>query len=78
MNKPVYLEVSILEISKILTHEFCYDYVKPKYGEIAKLCLMDVDNLIIYIKADDICKDMANDLETRFGTSNYELDGLLP
>ena len=39
---------------------------------------MDVDNLIIYIKADDIYKDMANDLETRFGTSNYELDGLLP
>ena len=33
MNKPVYLRLSILELSKILMYEFWYDYVKPKYGE---------------------------------------------
>ena len=38
MNKPVYLGLSILEISKILMYEFWYDYVKPKYGEKSKLC----------------------------------------
>ena len=38
MNKPVYLGLSILELSKILMYEFWYDYVKPKYGEKAKLC----------------------------------------
>ena len=43
MNKPVYLGLSILEISKILMYEFWYDYVKPKYDEKAKLCYMDTD-----------------------------------
>ena len=38
MNKRVYLGLSILELSKILMYEFWYDYVKPKYGEKAKLC----------------------------------------
>ena len=32
LNKPVYLELSILELSKLLKYEFWYDYVKPKYG----------------------------------------------
>ena len=38
LNKLVYLGLSILEISKKVTYEFCYDYVKPKYGENLKLC----------------------------------------
>ena len=38
MNKPVYLGLSVLELSKTLMYEFWYDYVKPKYGEEAKLC----------------------------------------
>ena len=37
MNKPIYLGLSILDISKILMHEFWYDYMKPKYGNV-KLC----------------------------------------
>ena len=44
MNKPVYLGLSILELSKILMHEFWYDHVKPKYDEKAKLCYMDTDS----------------------------------
>ena len=43
MNKPVHLGLSILELSEILMYKFCYDYVKPKYGEKAKLCYMDTD-----------------------------------
>ena len=50
MNKPVYLGLSILELSKILIYEFWYDYVKPKYGEKAKLSYMDTDSFIVYIK----------------------------
>ena len=38
MNKPVYLGLSILEISKIVMYEFSYDYIKPKYDKKAKLC----------------------------------------
>ena len=54
INKAVYLGLSILELSKILMHEFWYDYVKLKYDEKAKLCYMDTDRFIVYIKIDDI------------------------
>ena len=79
INKPAYLGLSILEVSKILMYEFWYDYVKPKYSEKVKLCyMMDTDSFIVYIKTDDIYKDIAKDVETRFATSNYELDRPLP
>ena len=68
MNKPVHLGLSMLELSKILMYEFWYDYVKPKYSEKAKLCYMDTDSFIVYIKTYDIYKDIAKDIETRFDT----------
>ena len=46
MNMPVYLGLSILEISKTLMYEFWYDYIKPKYQDNAKLCYMDTDSFI--------------------------------
>ena len=73
MNKPVYLGISILELSKILMYEFWYDYVKPKYSEKAKLCYIDTDRFIVCIQTDDIYQDIAEDVETRFDISNYEL-----
>ena len=78
MNKPVHLGLSILELSKILMYEVWYDYVKPKYNEKAKLCYMDADSFIVYIKTDVIYKDIAEDVQTRFNTSKYELDRSLP
>ena len=53
MNKPIYLGLSILEISKILMYEFWYDYMKPKYGDNVKLCYMDTDIFIMNIKIED-------------------------
>ena len=78
MNKPIHLRLSILEISKILMHEFWYDYMKPKYGDNVKLCYMDTDSFIMYIKTEDFYKDIADDVEKRFDTSNYEVDRPLP
>ena len=78
MNKPVHLGLSILELSKILMYEFWYDYIKPKYDEKVKLWYMDKDSFIVYIKTDDIYKDVAEDVETRFDTTNYELGRPLP
>ena len=78
MNKPIYLGLSILEISKILMYEFWYDYMKPKYGNNVKLCYMDTDSFIMSIKTEDFYKDIANDVEKRFDTSNYEVDRPLP
>ena len=78
MNKPVYLGLSILEISKTLMYEFWYDYIKPKYGDNVKLCYMDTDSFIMHIKKEDFYKDIANDVEKRFDTSNYEVSRPLP
>ena len=66
MNKPVYLGLSILDLSKTIMYEFWYDYVKSKYGEKAKLCYVDTDSFIAYIKTHNIYKDIAKDIETRF------------
>ena len=63
MNKPVYLGLSIRELSKILIYEFWYDYVKPKYGKKTKLCYMDTDSFTVCIKTDYIYKDIAEELD---------------
>ena len=53
MNKPIYLGLSILEISKTLMYEFWYDYMKPKHNNDVKLCYMDTDSFIMNIKTND-------------------------
>ena len=78
MNKPIYLGLSILDISKILIYEFWYNYMKPKYGNKVKLCYMDKDSFIMSFKTNDFYKDVANDVEKRFDTSNYEANRPLP
>ena len=75
MSKPVSLGLSILELSKIVLYDFWYDYVKQKYNEKAKLCCMDTGSFIVYVKADNIYKDIVEDIKIRFDTlKNYELD----
>ena len=66
MNKPVYLDLSILEISKIVLYQFWYDYVKPKYGGKSKLYYLDTGNFIVYVKTEDTYVGTAKDVETRF------------
>ena len=78
MNKPIYLGLSVLKISKILMYEFWYDYMKPKYGDNVKLSYMDTDSFIIYIKTEDFYKYIADDVDERFDTSGYEVDRPLP
>ena len=72
MNKPIYLGQAILDISKTLMYEFWYDYLKPKYGDKVKLCYMDTDSFVIYVKTEDFYKDIANDVDKWFETSNYD------
>ena len=78
MNKPAYIGLSILDLSKASMYEFWYNCIKPKYGENAKLFYMDTDSLITHVKSEDIYKDIAEDVERRFDTSNYEIDRPLP
>ena len=78
INKPVYLSLSVLDLSKTVMYEFWYNYVKPKYDNNAKPFYMDADSVIVYVKAYDLYKDIAEDVETRFDTLSFELDKPLP
>ena len=78
MNKPLYLGMSILDISKTLMYKFWYDYFKPKYGDRAKLCYTDTDSFIIYIKTEDFFEDISNDVEKWFDTSNCDKNDKRP
>ena len=77
-NKPIYLGLSILEISMTLIYESWCDYMKPKYNDKVKLCYMDTDSFIMNIKTNDFSEDIASDIENRFDTSNYEVNRPLP
>ena len=78
MTKPLYLGMSILDISKILMYEFWYNYIIPKYGDRAKLCYTDTDSFIIYIKTEDFFQDISNDVEKWFDTSNFDKNDKRP
>ena len=53
MSKPIYLEMSKHDISKLSMYEFWYSYLKPKYKETLKLCYMDTDSFIFNVKTED-------------------------
>ena len=54
-----------------LIYEFWYDYIKPMYGDKARLCYTDTDSFIIHIKTEDFYKDISNDIDKWFDTSNF-------
>ena len=78
MNKPIYLGMSILDISKITMYEFWYDYIKNKYGERVNLCYTDADSFIINVKTKNFYKDISDNVIERFDTSDYIHDRPLP
>ena len=44
------------------------------YGDKIKLCYMDTDSFIIYVETEDFYKDIINDVNKWFDTSNYSKD----
>ena len=74
MNKPMYLGPSVLELSKTLMYEFWYGYMNLEYAKKTKMCYMNTDSFIVYLKTDGNYRGIAEDVETRFDTSNYELE----
>ena len=65
--------MAILDISKILMYEIWHGYLKPKYRDRIILCYMDTDSFISFAKTEDFYKDIPDDVQKRFDTSNYKL-----
>ena len=78
INKLVYLGLPILNLSKTVIYKFWYDYVKPKYDENEKLSYIDRDSFIVYVKTDNVYKDIAENVGTNCVTSNFELERPFP
>ena len=78
MTKPIYLGLSILDISKTPMYESWFDYIKPKYGNRAKLCYMDTGSFVICTETEDFYKDIAGDVERLLDTSNYDKNDKRP
>ncbi len=74
LDKPIYLGMSILDLSKTLMHEFHYDYVKPKWEDRVELLFTDTDSLCYEIRTDDVYEDIKNDVDKWYDTSNYDKD----
>ena len=70
LNKPAYIAMCILELSKVLMYEFHYDYIKNKCGNDSRLLFTDTDSLTYEIKTEDVCEDFSNNKDM-FDFANY-------
>ena len=71
-NKPIYLGMCILDLSKTLMYDFHYNYMKKKYADKASMLFTDTDSLAYEIETEDFYRDINPDIERLFDTSNYE------
>ena len=70
LNRPAYVGMCILDLSKTLMYDFHYNYIKKKYSNKAKLLFTDTDSLTYEIEAADVYRDFWNDKE-KFDNSSY-------
>ena len=72
-SKPIYVGMSVVDLSKWLMYDFYYNHLKKTYGNLVKMCYTDTDSVIIHVTTADISTDMLQDLDD-YDTSNYQAD----
>jgi len=72
-DKPIYVGMCILDISKTCLYEFHHEYMLPLYREKCKVMYTDTDSLIYHIECNDVYDVMKRNI-SRFDTSNYPID----
>ena len=70
--------MSILDITKTLMYKFWYDYIKLNYVDRVKLCYTDTDSIIAHIMSEYFYRDIADDVQKWFDTSNCDENGKRP
>ena len=73
LNKPIYVGMSVLDISKHLMYDFYYNALKARYGDKIRLLYTDTDSVIIHVQTEDIYQDMQANISD-YDTSNYPAD----
>ncbi|XP_026830706.1 uncharacterized protein LOC113563378 [Ooceraea biroi] len=74
-NKPIYVGMCILDISKVCLYEFHHEYMLPLYHDKCKIMYTDTDSLIYHIECEDVYEQMKRDI-ARFDTSDYASDNI--
>ena len=73
LNKPIYVGMSVLDLSKWLMYDYYYNHLKVKYADRIKLLYTDTDSVIVHVQTDDPYKDMLESAAI-YDTSNYPAD----
>ena len=73
-DKPIYVGMSVLDVSKVCLYEFHYDYMRAKFGDRCKMLYRDTDSLLYQLQCDDAYEEIKSDVKTRFDTSDYAID----
>ena len=73
LSRPVYVGISILDLSKHLMYDFYYNQLKTQYGEGCQLLYTDIDSLLLEIETEDVYKDMAQN-QTLYDIPDYPQD----
>ena len=71
LNKPIYVGMSVLDLSKHLMYNFYYNTLKARYGENVRLLYTDTDSVVIHVQTEDIYADMAQNLNDYDTSNNY-------
>ena len=71
LDKPIFIGMSILDLSKQHMYKFYYDVMKPKYGDNIRMVYTDTDSFVFHTRTDDIYQDL-QEINDEMDFSGYD------